>query len=75
MPGQMAGDSLHSAGDGELAAEPQQFARAVIAPFQYPREIQFNAELAKNAGGKLPRRVQRDAERAGAARAGAAGGT
>jgi len=51
------------AGSDALAAELQEFVRTVTAPYKYPREIEFRAELPKNAAGKLLRRVLRDAER------------
>ena len=46
----------------ELARELQEHAKRVTAPYKYPREIEFVAELPKNASGKLLRRVLRDRE-------------
>ena len=42
-----------------LAAELQAHVKRVTAPYKYPREIEFVAELPKNASGKLLRRVLR----------------
>jgi len=57
------------AASAALAAELQEHVKRVTAPYKYPREVEFVAELPKNASGKLLRRVLRDAEyaRAGAA--------
>ena len=43
----------------DLAAELQAHVKRVTAPYKYPREIEFVAELPKNASGKLLRRVLR----------------
>ena len=43
----------------ELVLELQQHVKQVTAPYKYPREIEFVAELPKNASGKLLRRVLR----------------
>jgi acyl-coenzyme A synthetase/AMP-(fatty) acid ligase len=43
----------------QLAAELQEHVKRVTAPYKYPREIEFMAELPKNASGKLLRRVLR----------------
>ena len=42
-----------------LAAELQEHVKRTTAPYKYPREIEFVAELPKNASGKLLRRVLR----------------
>jgi acyl-coenzyme A synthetase/AMP-(fatty) acid ligase len=47
------------AGTPQLAAELQEHVKTVTAPYKYPREIEFAAELPKNASGKLLRRVLR----------------
>ena len=47
----------------QLAAELQEHVKRTTAPYKYPREIEFVAELPKNASGKLLRRVLRDSER------------
>lgn len=46
-----------------LAAELQEHVKRVTAPYKYPREIEFAAELPKNASGKLLRRVLRERSR------------
>jgi acyl-coenzyme A synthetase/AMP-(fatty) acid ligase len=51
----------HAASEA-LARELQEHAKRVTAPYKYPREIEFVAELPKNASGKLLRRVLRDRE-------------
>ena len=43
----------------ELARELQEHVKRSTAPYKYPREIEFVAELPKNASGKLLRRVLR----------------
>jgi acyl-coenzyme A synthetase/AMP-(fatty) acid ligase len=47
------------AGSPQLAAELQEHVKRSTAPYKYPREIEFVAELPKNASGKLLRRVLR----------------
>jgi len=42
-----------------LAAELQEHVKRTTAPYKYPREIEFVAEVPKNASGKLLRRVLR----------------
>lgn len=42
-------------GSAELATELQQHARARLAPYKYPRWIQFVSELPKTATGKIQR--------------------
>lgn len=46
-----------------LVAELQEHVKRVTAPYKYPREIEFVAELPKNASGKLLRRVLRERSR------------
>jgi acyl-coenzyme A synthetase/AMP-(fatty) acid ligase len=46
-------------GTPQLARELQEHVKAVTAPYKYPREIEFAAELPKNASGKLLRRLLR----------------
>ncbi|MDA1116485.1 MAG: AMP-binding protein [Proteobacteria bacterium] len=46
-------------GTPQLAAELQEHVKKSTAPYKYPREIEFMAELPKNASGKLLRRVLR----------------
>ena len=43
------------AGSSELAVELQQHARTRLAPYKYPRWIQFATELPKTATGKIQR--------------------
>jgi len=45
-----------------LAAELQNHVKRATAPYKYPREVEFVAELPKNASGKLLRRLLRDRE-------------
>jgi acyl-coenzyme A synthetase/AMP-(fatty) acid ligase len=49
------------AGTAQLAAELQAHVKQTTAPYKYPREVEFVAELPKNASGKLLRRVLRGA--------------
>ena len=46
-------------GTPQLAAELQAHVKRTTAPYKYPREVEFVAELPKNASGKLLRRVLR----------------
>jgi acyl-coenzyme A synthetase/AMP-(fatty) acid ligase len=46
----------------QMAAELQDHVKRTTAPYKYPREIEFVAELPKNASGKVLRRVLRDRE-------------
>ena len=43
------------AGDDALVAELQEFVRTHTAPYKYPREIEFVAELPKTVSGKIRR--------------------
>jgi len=43
-------------GDALLAGELQEFVRARLAPFKYPRYVEFVAALPKNDRGKIDRR-------------------
>jgi len=45
-----------------LAAEIQEFAKRTIAPYKYPRKIEFVAALPKTTSGKIKRRELREAE-------------
>jgi acyl-coenzyme A synthetase/AMP-(fatty) acid ligase len=49
----------NNAPSARLASELQEHVKHVTAPYKYPREIEFVAELPKNASGKLLRRVLR----------------
>ena len=44
-------------GDEALATELQEHCKRVTAPYKYPREIEFVAELPKTISGKI-RRVE-----------------
>ncbi len=46
--------------DGAKAAELQAFAKTVIAPYKYPRRVEFVGSLPKTASGKLQRYRLRD---------------
>jgi len=43
----------------QLAADLQEHVKRTTAPYKYPREVEFAAELPKNASGKLLRRELR----------------
>ena len=43
----------------ELAKELQDFVKSTIAPYKYPREVEFIAELPKTSSGKILRRELR----------------
>jgi 2-aminobenzoate-CoA ligase len=51
----------HEAGEA-LAAELQQFVRETIAPYKYPRKVEFIAELPRTNTGKVQRYVLRQRE-------------
>jgi acetyl-CoA synthetase len=51
------------AASDELAAEIQEHAKRTIAPYKYPRKIEFVATLPKTPSGKIKRRELRDRER------------
>jgi benzoate-CoA ligase len=44
------------AGDDRLARELQEFVKGRLAPFKYPRYVEFAATLPKNDRGKIDRR-------------------
>ena len=46
----------------ELAKELQDHVKATIAPYKYPREIEFIKELPKTSSGKILRRELRRVE-------------
>ncbi|MDP2004950.1 MAG: AMP-binding protein [Rubrivivax sp.] len=54
-------------GDAALVAELQQHVRAQLAPYEYPKEIEFIAALPMTTTGKVQRRVLRLQEEARAA--------
>ncbi len=49
-------------GSPALAKTLQEHVKRITAPYKYPREVEFVAELPKNASGKLLRRLLRDQE-------------
>jgi 2-aminobenzoate-CoA ligase len=50
-------------GDASLTKELQEFVKARIAPYKYPRAIEFAAALPRTATGKLQRYRLRESER------------
>ena len=50
------------AGSPDLAAEIQAFVKTRVAPYQYPREVEFVSELPMTATGKIVRRELRERE-------------
>jgi len=52
----------HTASDA-LAAELQEHVKTVTAPYKYPREIEFVADLPKTISGKIRRTELRQMER------------
>jgi len=56
LPLVRAGD----AADAEMTAELQSHVKRVIAPYKYPREVEFVSSLPKTATGKLQRFSLRD---------------
>ena len=47
----------------ELAKQLQEFVKAAIAPYKYPRAVQFVGQLPKTQTGKVQRFVLRQQER------------
>ena len=54
-----------TSGDAALAQALQAFVKDQLAPYKYPREIRFIAELPKTATGKIQRFKLREARRRG----------
>ena len=52
------------AGNAALAVEIQAFVKTRVAPYQYPREVEFVTELPMTATGKIVRKTLREQERA-----------
>ncbi|NGV30342.1 acyl--CoA ligase, partial [Staphylococcus aureus] len=52
----------HTAGDDMLVKELQQFVKNEVAPYKYPREIEFVDDLPKTNSGKIRRVELRDSE-------------
>jgi len=61
-------DAWRSRGDAALVAELQAHVRGKLAPYEYPKEIEFIDELPMTTTGKVQRRVlrQREQQRAAA---------
>jgi acyl-coenzyme A synthetase/AMP-(fatty) acid ligase len=57
----------YTASDG-LVAELQEHVKTVTAPYKYPREVEFVADLPKTISGKIRRTELRDLERTRAGR-------
>ena len=55
------------ASSGELAEELGQYVRKRLSAHEYPREVEFMAELPRTPSGKLQRFILRDQEKAHAA--------
>jgi 2-aminobenzoate-CoA ligase len=47
----------------EMAKQLQEFVKGEIAPYKYPRRVEFLAELPRTATGKLQRYRLREARR------------
>jgi 2-aminobenzoate-CoA ligase len=60
------------AADARLATELQEHVKQTIAPYKYPRAIEFVAQLPKTGTGKLQRFALRQMAMASAASAGIA---
>jgi acetyl-CoA synthetase len=67
-------DAWRSRGDERLIAELQAHVRGKLAPYEYPKEIEFIEQLPMTTTGKVQRRVLRELEKQRAARTGAASG-
>ena len=52
-----------SLGSDALSLELQTFVKAKLAPYKYPRQVEFLAELPKTATGKIQRFKLRDLEK------------
>nr|HEX4318807.1 benzoate-CoA ligase family protein [Kofleriaceae bacterium] len=55
--------NVGSEGDGKLEAELKEYVRTVLAPYKYPRWIEFVSSLPRGPGGKLLRYKLRPARR------------
>jgi 2-aminobenzoate-CoA ligase len=51
------------AGDPDMVARLQEHAKAVMAPYKYPRQVEFLAALPRDEYGKIQRRQLRDQAR------------
>jgi acetyl-CoA synthetase len=55
-------DAFRQRGDAALVAELQAHVRGKLAPYEYPKEIEFLAQLPMTTTGKVQRKVLRDME-------------
>lgn len=60
-------DAYRGRGDERLIAELQAHVRGKLAPYEYPKEIEFIGELPMTTTGKVQRRVLRELEKQRAA--------
>jgi acyl-coenzyme A synthetase/AMP-(fatty) acid ligase len=54
-------------GTDRLVRDLQDFVKREIAPYKYPREIEFVSELPRTSSGKISRRALREAKAASSA--------
>src|ERR1700726_345490 len=54
-------------GTDRLVRDVQDFVKREIAPYKYPREIEFVSELPRTSSGKISRRELREAKAASSA--------
>ncbi|MCX8113822.1 MAG: AMP-binding protein [Burkholderiaceae bacterium] len=66
-------DAYHGRGDERLIAELQAHVRGKLAPYEYPKEIEFIDQLPMTTTGKVQRRVLRELEKQRAAGTGVSG--
>ena len=50
-------------GDSELEADLARHVRGKLAPYEYPKEIEFVTELPMTTTGKIQRKILRDMEK------------
>jgi acetyl-CoA synthetase len=55
-------DAYRARGDAQLVAELQSHVRGKLAPYEYPKEIEFIEQLPMTTTGKVQRRVLRELE-------------
>ena len=55
-------------GNDALVEELKNFVKSKLAPYKYPRQLEFVTELPKTATGKIQRFKLREREKAGAGR-------
>ena len=65
LKGLSLGQAAFSFGGDALETELKAFVKERLAPYKYPRQIAFVAELPKTATGKVQRFKLREAENAG----------